>query len=115
MGKKPDFRTEDYDEDREVMSAGKIPKAGIIIVPEEKPTQRDGKHGTFYSLPCLKVNETEEVPAVLNFSSKRLKKLIVENWDQISGKEILLWAEGEGFDRQYRMSIVQQNLTHETE
>lgn len=110
MGKEPDFRTEDYEEDREIMSAGKIPKAGIIIVPEEKLTERDGKHGTFYSLPCLRVNETEEVPAVLNFSSKRLKKLIVENWEQISGKEILVCGKDEGFNRHYSVSIVQRNV-----
>lgn len=112
MSEKPEqakYSTEDYEsDDRQIINAGSIDEDGLELVIESEPQARKGTYGTYWSLEVQLIGEDgEEVPAVINFSGKKLHRMIEDVYDAIKGERIFLWASGEKFSRRYYISPVE--------
>lgn len=94
------IRTEDYD--GESMPAGQLDSEGITF--EFNDLQKDeGKYGEFWKLVGTKPNG--QAVQILT-SSKRLAGAITRNYDRLIGRVINVAGFGEKFERQYRITVV---------
>ncbi|MFO7677202.1 MAG: hypothetical protein R6V50_02295 [Thermoplasmatota archaeon] len=94
------FSTDEVEAER--VSAGEINEDGVFILFRKIDSQ-EGKHGEYHSM----IGETEDGKLLqIDFSSKRLKKLLTIHYQELKDKKLKIKGIGKSFERKYEIEII---------
>lgn len=84
------------------IAAGKLDEKGINFTFDDLKTAK-GKNGEFW---IIKAYDEKGLDLDVLFSSTKLHKAIMANFELLKGAKINLAGVGQGFDREYRITIM---------
>lgn len=84
------------------VSAGKLTEEGMVIIPQTIE-DAEGRNGVFH---ILHGKDEQGKDVDLLFSSNKLYTIISENWKDIVDQHVNIAGAGDGFNREYTVTLL---------